>query len=56
MIENHETDWRTVNWDKIAKDFEGFTGAKLNKLIKELVSYHVPKEKQSNLKGMVGVL
>jgi hypothetical protein len=50
MIENHETDWRTVNWDEIAKDFEGFTGAKLNKLIKELVSYHVPKEKQSNLK------
>ncbi|EFA00678.2 hypothetical protein TcasGA2_TC003555 [Tribolium castaneum] len=49
LIEKGKTDWRDVNWEEIAEEFDGFNGQALNKIMKELVRNYVPLSQRSDL-------
>ncbi|XP_044268668.1 uncharacterized protein DDB_G0283697-like [Tribolium madens] len=49
LIEKGKSDWRDVNWQEIAEEFDGFTGLALNKMMRDIVQTHIPVNKRSDL-------
>ncbi|XP_018567822.1 MATH and LRR domain-containing protein PFE0570w [Anoplophora glabripennis] len=56
LCDRNETDWRTVNWKEIAKHFKGVTADKIYMMFKQLIHFHVPRHKRSDLKECLDFL
>ncbi|XP_076264645.1 uncharacterized protein LOC143198912 [Rhynchophorus ferrugineus] len=46
LAKNGEKDWKTVNWSKYVKHFDGFLNIKLYQLIKTLIAHAVPTKSE----------
>lgn len=51
LYNSKEDDRKKINWNELAQNFNGMTGARLYKIFLDMLAQYVPEAEKTNFRG-----